>query len=183
MALIESPASLVAPVEAGSLAIAVGLGEARVLRARPDTQGHSLVAYGLGSCVAICLFDPATQVAGMAHVVLPGADPTGSPNPKFARSALPALLGLMQGEGASRHARGYLVKLAGGAQVLAIGGTGSLPRIGEQNARAVQEALDAAGMVVHGADLGGGRGRTVWFDPRDGGRIRVRSVGSGEHHL
>ncbi len=165
------------------MAIPVGLGEARAIRADAKGAEESLVAYGLGSCVAICLFDPATRVAGMAHVVLPGADPTGAPNPKFARSALPALLELMREQGASREARRYVVKLAGGAQVLAIGGTGSLPRIGEQNARAVQEALAAAGMPVHASDLGGGKGRTVWLDPRDGGRIRVRSVGSGEREL
>ncbi len=168
--------------EAGATAIAVGLGEARALRAGAGGE-RSLVAYGLGSCVAVCLFDPAAEVAGMAHVVLPGADPAGTPNPKFARSALPALLEVMRQQGATREARRYVVKLAGGAQVLAIGGTGSLPRIGEQNARAVQEALAEAGLAVGAADLGGGRGRTVWFDPRAGGRIRVRSVGSGEREL
>ncbi len=183
MAVLETSAAFAVSTETTSPAIAVGLGEARALRAHPATEGQSLVAYGLGSCVAICLFDPGLNVAGMAHVVLPGADPTGAPNPKFARSALPALLALMRGEGASADPRRYIVKLAGGAQVLAIGGTGSLPRIGDQNARAVQEALEAVGMSVHAADLGGGRGRTVWLDPRDGGHIRVRSVGSGEHRL
>src|SRR5919199_679799 len=154
----------------------VGLAEAKALKAdaRPG-QEDSLVAYGLGSCVAICLWDPATRVAGMAHVVLPGADPSGAPNPKFARSALPALVSLMQSEGAGPDPRRYVARLAGGAEVLAIGGTGKLPRIGEQNAIAVRESLQAAGVQIEASELGGTRGRSVWFDPREGGQIRVRT--------
>jgi chemotaxis protein CheC len=30
-----------------------------------------LVAYGLGSCVAVCLYDPAARVGGMLHALLP----------------------------------------------------------------------------------------------------------------
>ena len=160
----------------------VGLGQVRALKAPPDAHA-ALVAYGLGSCVAICLWDPATRVAGMAHVVLPGANPAGTPDARFARSALPALLALMQAAGAGPDLRRYVARLAGGAQVLALGGSGSLPRVGEQNARAVQEALAEAGVKVEAHDLGGSRGRSVWFDPRDGGQISVRAIGSSDRYL
>jgi chemotaxis protein CheD len=162
--------------------LVVGLGEAKVLRARADLN-DSLVAYGLGSCVAICLWDPSARVAGMAHVVLPGANPAGTPHAKFARSALPVLVDLMQSEGAGHDPKGYVAKLAGGAQVLSLGGTGTLPRVGEQNARAVQEVLAEAGMQIQAHDLGGSKGRSVWFDPREGGQIRVRAIGSGDRYL
>ena len=79
----------------------VGLGEAKVLKLHPDLE-DALVAYGLGSCIAICLWDPHTQVAGMAHVVLPGADPKGAPTPNSHASAVPALVSLMQAHGAGR---------------------------------------------------------------------------------
>lgn len=160
----------------------VALGEARALRARADAD-VTLVAYGLGSCVAICLWDPATQVAGMAHVVLPGADPMGKPNARFARSALPMLVELMQQHGAGRDPRRFVAKLAGGAHVLALGGSGALPRVGEQNARAVQDALAEAGVPVEAHDLGGSSGRSVWFDPRESGQVRVRAIGSSDRYL
>jgi len=160
----------------------VGLGEAKVLKA-DDRTDDALVAYGLGSCVALCLWDPTTKVAGMAHVVLPGADPTGLPNAKFARSALPALVSLMQAHGAGRDARRFVAKLAGGAQVLKLGGSGTLPRVGDQNARAVQEVLAEAGVSVEALDLGGSKGRSVWFDPRERGQIRVRAIGSTDRYL
>jgi chemotaxis protein CheD len=89
----------------------------------------------------------------------------------------------MQAEGAGRDPKQYVAKLAGGAQVLALGGTGSLPRVGEQNARAVQEALAEAGVQIQAQDVGGSKSRSVWFDPREGGQIRVREVGSGERYL
>ena len=160
----------------------VGLGEAKVLKAE-DAADDSLVAYGLGSCVALCLWDPASKVAGMAHVVLPGADPSGAPNAKFARSALPALVSLMQAHGAGRDARRFIARLAGGAQVLKLGGSGNLPRVGDQNARAVQEVLAEAGVPVKAHDLGGSKGRSVWFDPREQGQIRVRAIGSSDRYL
>jgi chemotaxis protein CheD len=157
----------------------VGLGEARVIKGA--TQ-ETLVAYGLGSCVAICLFDAASKVVGMAHVVLPGTDPTGAPNAKYARSALPALISKMQSLGAGDPRR-YVARLAGGAQILTLGGSGRLPRIGEQNAIAVQESLKSTGIPVQGTDLGGSKGRSVWFNPGEGGQIRVRTVGSAERSL
>jgi chemotaxis protein CheD len=160
----------------------VGLGEAKVLKA-DDSVDDALVAYGLGSCVALCLWDPSSRIAGMAHVVLPGADPSGTPNAKFARSALPALVSLMQAKGAGKDARRFVAKLAGGAQVLKLGGSGTLPRVGDQNARAVQEVLAEAGVAIEAHDLGGSKGRSVWFDPRERGQIRVRAIGSTDRYL
>jgi chemotaxis protein CheD len=89
----------------------------------------------------------------------------------------------MQQHGAGRDPRRFVARLAGGAQVLTLGGSGSLPRVGEQNAKAVQEALASAGVTVQAHDLGGSRGRSVWFDPRDNGQIRVRAIGSSDKYL
>src|SRR5690349_20437375 len=108
-------------------AVGVGLGELHVLR-----EGE-LVAYSLGSCVAICLYDPLVKVAGMAHVVLPAVPEKGAGTApgKFADTAVPALLTAMEKAGAATTR--LQCRLAGGAAVLAIGGTGSLPPIGQRN--------------------------------------------------
>jgi len=157
-------------------AIAVGLGEVAVTRAG---SAEHLVAHGLGSCIALCLFDPVSKVAGLAHVVLPGSDPSDRPNGRFAGSALPALLDALTAIGGTADPRRYQARLAGGAHVLAIGGSRS-PRIGAMNAEAVKAALTAAAVPLVAEDIGGGLGRTVWFDPSDGGLIRVRTVGGLE---
>ena len=53
-----------------------------------------LVTVGLGSCVAIMLYDPETRIGGLAHILLPSKALTRqSDNPaKFPQSAVPALL-------------------------------------------------------------------------------------------
>ena len=67
--------------------IAVGLGDLFVSKA------EDLVAYSLGSCVGICLWDPIAKVAAMAHVVLPTAPAGAVALPgKFGDTAVPALL-------------------------------------------------------------------------------------------
>ena len=162
--------------------VLVGLGEAKVLKASRDVDA-ALVAYGLGSCIALCLWDPQSQVAGMAHVVLPGEDPMGAPNPRFAGSAVPALVSLMHAYGASGDPRRLVARFAGGAQVLALDRARGVARVGEANARAVRQALAEAGVSVHAHDVGGSSGRSVWFDPRDGGQIRVRAIGSADRYL
>jgi chemotaxis protein CheD len=162
-----------------SSSIAVGLGELAVARAdTPD--GPQLVAYGLGSCVAICLFEARSGVAGMAHVVLPGESPHGEPNARFARNALAALREAMVKIGGPADLRRYQARIAGGAQVLVISGGGSLPRVGDRNVESVRDELVRAAIPLLGEHVGGGKGRTVWFNPRDLGRIRVRTVGGPE---
>lgn len=156
--------------------IGIGLGEIGVSRAgTPDSQ--QLIAHGLGSCIALCLYDARTRVAGMAHVVLPGEAPNGEPNARYARNALPALHQAMLKLGASADLRRYQARIAGGAQVLVISGGGSLPRVGDRNIDAIRDELSRAAIQVCAEHVGGGKGRTIWFDPNDAGRIRVRTVG------
>jgi len=45
------------------------------------------------------------------------------------------------------------------------------------------EALADAGVHVDAHDLGGSKGRSVWFDPRERGQIRVRAIGSTDRYL
>ncbi|MBX5491025.1 MAG: chemotaxis protein CheD [Chloroflexi bacterium] len=148
--------------------IAVGLGQLHVTRA------GELVAYSLGSCVAICLYDPVLRVAGMAHVVLPSApasDSGASPG-KYADTAVPALLGALRAAGAMPlRLRCHLV---GGAAVLALAG-GALPDIGARNVEAVRVALERARIAIAGEATGGRQGRTVRLEAATG-RVRVRAV-------
>ena len=47
--------------------LVAGIGE-MVMSSR---LGAHLVAYGLGSCIALAVWDPRTRVAGLAHFMLP----------------------------------------------------------------------------------------------------------------
>src|SRR5579875_410555 len=156
-------------------AIGVGLGQLHVA-----LEGE-LVAYSLGSCVAICLFDPVVRVAGMAHVVLPNAPPhfDGGLPGKFADTAVPALLDALRPWGAVPLR--LRCHLAGGAAVLMLA-SGALPDIGARNVEAARAALARARIAILGEATGGTQGRTVRLDAATG-RVRVRSVHGPEVEL
>ena len=162
-------------IATSSAVIAVGLGDLFLSKA------DDLVAYSLGSCVGICLWDSAAKVAAMAHVVLPTAPagPIATPG-KYGDTAVPALLDALARAGAQRFR--LQCKIAGGAAVLAIGGGGSLPKIGDRNVEAVKAALSKAGLRILGEQTGGNQGRTVRLEPPSG-RVLVRTVRGSEIEL
>jgi chemotaxis protein CheD len=117
----------------------------------------------LGSCVAVCLFDPRAGVGGMNHFLLPHAvERIGSP--RFGSVAVPALVASVVRAGARRAA--LLARLVGGASVVpALRAAGGL---GAENARLAAELLAGEGIPVLDLDLGGTRGRRVVFHSDDG---------------
>lgn len=149
----------------------VGIGQ---ILASAD-PGVVISALGLGSCIGLVLTDAPAGVAGMAHVMLPasraGAD--GSPG-KFADTAVPALVDQVLRLGAQPVR--LQARMAGGAQMFAVGGGGPMLNIGERNTEAVREALRAAGLRVRAADTGGNAGRSMHVTV-SGGAVTVRAVG------
>jgi chemotaxis protein CheD len=145
-------------------------------------DGDTVIAtVGLGSCVAIALYDPATRVGGLAHVLLPNEsmarDRTN--RAKFPSAAVPLLLDKMKQLGCNS---GVIARLVGGASMFAtLLPTGGV-NIGERNVTASREALAAAGVPVLGEDVGGDYGRSVYFHLADG-RVEVHSLKAGRRVL
>ncbi|PSQ11444.1 chemotaxis protein CheD [Halobacteriales archaeon QS_5_70_15] len=79
------------------------------------TDGETLIAYGLGACVGVLLYDPA-RVGGLAHAMLPRqTDDVSTSEAKFVESAVEALLRDVVAAGATiGRLEGYI---AGGAEV------------------------------------------------------------------
>lgn len=141
--------------------------------------GEVLVTVGLGSCVAIVLYDAVARIGGLAHILLPTPRDGQVPvNPaKYATTAVPHLVEAMEARGASRRRlRGRLV---GGASMFgSLLAQGRL-HTGERNILASREALSEAGIPLDGEEVGMEHGRSVYFHPADG-RIRVTSLQFGE---
>lgn len=151
--------------------VSVGLGE---LKTATDAE-TPLVALGLGSCVAIALFDPRSRIGGLVHVVLPAPlDGTLVRHPKFATNAVPMLLETVTKAGAS-HAR-LICKIAGGAQVLTTLTARDNFRIGERNIESVLATLAKHGIRPQAADTGGNSGRSMRLTVRDG-RVAIKRLG------
>lgn len=153
----------------------------RVADLNTGKPGDILVTYGLGSCVAIVLFDPVKKVGGMAHIMLPSrslARREDIPG-KTPQTAVPALLEQMTALGAnSRRITGRLV---GGASLFAaLSPPGSI-QMGERNVVASREVLNQNGIPLVGELVGGECGRSVWFHIADG-VVVVRSAASQSEH-
>jgi chemotaxis protein CheD len=136
-----------------------------------------LVTLGLGSCVAIALYDPVARAGGLAHLLLPSpalARDTSNPG-RFPETVLPLLLTRLAGVGAERGR--LTARLVGGASMFGAGAT-SGTAMGERNVVAARQVLGAAGVPVVGEDVLKSHGRSVYFFLADG-HIEVRTVARG----
>jgi chemotaxis protein CheD len=144
-------------------------------------RGSDVIAtIGLGSCVAIVLYDRDSRVGGLAHILLPSmtmSRETSNPA-KFPETIVPLMLHEMQKLGAGSPSR-ISAKIAGGASMFGqlINGTGI--NVGERNIAATKEALAAAGIPLVAEDTGLDYGRSVYFHLTDG-RVEVRSLKKGD---
>ena len=155
------------PVQIGISELAVSDGD--------DT----LKSYGLGSCIAIALYDPDSGIGGLAHAMLPDGDAVASSDRKpgkYADTAIRALLRRMVERGASYTS--VEAKLAGGSDMFEFDSFGD--GVGERNAAAARAELEKLGVPVVAEDIGGQHGRTVKFTPGTG-ELVVKTADEDEH--
>jgi chemotaxis protein CheD len=144
------------------------------------TRGPQVIAtIGLGSCVAIALYDRDTGIGGLAHILLPNQSMSReTDNPaKFPDTIVPVMLEEMRALG-TRNAR-VCAKIVGGASMFGqlVSATGI--NVGERNVIATREALAASGVPIVAEDTGLDYGRSVYFHLADG-RLEVRSLKKGD---
>lgn len=154
--------------------IKVGMAEMAVLK-----DSGELCSLGLGSCVAVCLYDLPTKIAGMAHVMLPDSERSMDPGNKgkFADLAVPLLISQMTALGAD--ALRLVAIIVGGAEMFSFPGRSySALRIGERNIEAVKKLLEECGIPIIGESVAGKQGKSVSFDVSTG-IIQVRTLMGG----
>lgn len=138
----------------------IGPGDWAIEAARP-------IATLLGSCVAVCLWDPQAKIGGMNHFMLPSRSP-GRVTTDFdvllcGDFAMEALMNAMLGRGARRG--GLQAKaFGGGAVVAALTETG----IGTRNVEFAREWLAREGIPLLGTDFLGPWSRKVVLNPLTG---------------
>lgn len=139
--------------------IVVGVGDFAVSASRGDL----LRTFALGSCIGVTMLDPQTGVTGLLHLVLPEAKTNPEKSRKnpayFADTGIVAMVEAMERLG-SKRSRRWVVKVAGGAKVLA-NTTSEAMEIGKRNILATKKNLWKLGLVAVSEDVGETHSRTV----------------------
>jgi len=118
----------------------------------------------LGSCVAVCLFDPEIRAGGMNHFLLPNAGGGVSWSPRFPDRAIPQLIGQLLDLGADR--RRLVAKVFGGCVSVDTRSNGF--HVGSRNVEAARQLLREEGIPILTEDVGGSQGRRLEFCTDDG---------------
>ena len=129
----------------------------------------------LGSCVAVCLFDPALRIGGLNHFMLPdmGRSRNGDVDSLLSGNfAMEALLNALLVKGAKKVR--LQAKAFGGGTIIDTDG-GSLS-IGMRNANFTKEWLAREGIPLVSSDFLGPWSRKVLFLPSNGEAFCKRLV-------
>lgn len=134
-------------------------------------QGMLLVTV-LGSCVSACIRDPALEIGGMNHFMLPderGREMLGS-SARYGTYAMEVLINHLLKMGARRNR--LEAKVFGGGAVMA---SLSSSNVGVKNAEFVLEYLKTESIPVVAKDLLDSYPRKIYYFP-DSGRVLVKKL-------
>jgi len=152
--------------------LSVGIGEMAASRHSDDI----ISALGLGSCVALIIFDARTGTVGFAHCMLPTA--SGGPMDEMGKPARyvdKGVQNLLKAMGVARPRHTPLTSaIVGGAAMFEFNGPGMLD-IGKQNVSMAQQMLQSQAIPVLKTEVGGNRGRSVTISVAEL-TVRVRDM-------
>lgn len=141
-----------------------------VVKVSDFAVGHNpqiLTTQGIGSCIAVCLYEKEKKIGALAHIMLPKLIKISSSenqiNPlRFVDTALPIVIEALKRAGADKEK--LSAKLVGGAHMFKILGGLSEDNLGSKNLRAAEEFLTANDIKIDSEDVGGNVGRSLEFD-------------------
>lgn len=154
--------------------VRVGISEFAV----SDRAEDMITTAALGSCVAVCVWEPMARIAGLLHFLLPDS----KINPArarlepaaFADSGIPLLFHDMYRLGGQK--KRCNVRLVGGAEISGHAPDGIL-NVGRRNILAARGILWRNGLMVDGEAVGGTAPRTVILAAATG-RLTIKMHGS-----
>lgn len=136
---------------------------------------HTDISTLLGSCVAVCLYDPATRGGGMNHFVLPTCNNTSLSAGKYGDESTDALIKVATAAGA--RPRDLLASIYGGGHVIGHLNSAKMAGIidvGAKNIAMARGILKSRGIKIVREDVGKDVGRRIHMDT-DTNEIACRS--------
>ncbi len=153
----------------------VGMGEIMVAE-----SPNLLKAVGIGSCIAVMLYDRDTTIGSLAHIVLPCIEEAHNKShpARFTDVAIGMMIDEMKRQGA--HIQYIRAKIFGGANMFPeIISSDSTMDIGKRNISAVREELKKHNIEIIAEEVGDHIGRTVLFNTEDGSVV-IKTAHNGE---
>lgn len=162
-------------VEPVSVMTAVNFSELKISTSTAET----LVAFSIGSGIAVSMYDAVTKVGGLLNFVLPDSTEIGSKRVNhfpymFADTGIPAFLEALNDINAKTET--LKVVIAGGAQIL--DQTADF-NIGLKNYRAITSILARQNIIIQYEDIGGSSKRALSLDIGSGCNM-IQIAGQGE---
>ena len=134
------------------------------------SSGDLLVTHALGSCLGLMIYDPAAQVGGLLHAMLPLSKinpEKAQANPfMFVDTGVPALFKAVYNKGGEKQR--LIIKAAGCGNPI---GNSEMFKIGDRNLTVLKKLLWKNNVMLTGEDTGGTDARTVNFTLASGQTI------------
>ena len=132
----------------------------------------------LGSCVAACLYDPASRIGGMNHILLPGRPDIKNfnDNARYGVNAMELLINRIMELGACRQR--IVAKVFGGSHLFP-----SIPEengTGKKNITFVMEFLKREKIKVISKNTGGHDSRRIYFHV-DTGHVFLKRINTVDY--
>lgn len=120
-----------------------------------------LIAFGLGSCIGVFLYDPIKKTGALGHVLLPGISEDDSmiKQRKYCFNLIEIMLEDLLHEGSQKES--LIAKIAGGAHMFQFFSTSERRPIGSKNVQSAKLKLQEEKIPLIGEDVGGDYGRTL----------------------
>ncbi len=134
-----------------------------------------IIQTALGSCVAVCLYDPLKQIGGMNHILLPGKPDLKQFDSaaRYGVNAMEQLINRIMAIGGNRFQ--LIAKVFGGAHLFpAISIENG---VGKKNVSFVVEFLQMEKIRIISSDIGGHESRKIFFHT-DTGDVFVKRISS-----
>ncbi len=118
----------------------------------------------LGSCVAVCLYDPVLRMGAINHYMLPLWNGTGLASPKYGNIAIEKVIERMQSFGSKIP--NIQAKVFGGGEVVET--KINTFKIGQRNIEIAEQMLREKNISIVSRSVGGNNGRKIRFNTQTG---------------
>ena len=139
-----------------------------------SSSPNEVIVTVLGSCIAVCMYDPIAHCGGMNHFLLPEDASGRSELPgqalRYGSYSIERMVNTLLVKGAKRER--LVTKVFGGANVI----TGT-SNVGHRNADFVEQYLSREGFQISGRNLRGTQARKIRFFPATG-KVQMTMLGT-----